>query len=45
MKINFTDRVCMQPKFRYWPEVQNPNHLNLDNILRFFDILRRLFYE
>ena len=43
MKINMTDRVCMEPKVWFWPDVPNPNHLNLDNILRFFDILTVFF--
>ena len=45
MKINIIARVCMEPKFWFRPEVPISNHLNFDNILRFFDILNCLFHE
>ena len=45
MKINKVARACMEPKFWFRPEVPISNHLNLDNILRFFEILKCLFHE
>ena len=45
MKIDIIARVRMEPKFWLRPEVPISNHLNLDNILRFFDLLNCLFHE
>ena len=45
MNIKMISRVWMEPKFWFRPEVPISNHLNFDNILRFFDILNCLFHE
>ena len=44
-KTNMIARACMEPKIWFRPEVPISNHLNFDNILRFFNILNCLFHE
>ena len=43
--MKFKELYCVLDESEFWfrPEVMNPNHLNLGNILRVFDILKRLF--
>ena len=43
MKLKELDCVFDESEFRFRPEVLNPNPLNLRDILRVFDVLKRLF--
>ena len=45
MKLEELDCVFDESEFRFRPEVLNPNPLNLRDILRVFDVLKRLFFK